>query len=373
MRSLILANWTSVSGNASATNPVYSIPQDAEEWVDVGDDVDATFFIDVRAVTSPGGTGFVTLNLETAPSKDESLFVPCAPPLTLGSANQSLASGSNPIVVQTAQYLSGTTLISTRLSKWLRWRMSVPSTATGTWSVEFRIRASATPFPFFGPYALNPPGTQTVALWLRADLGITFSGVTPTVTAWGDQSGSGNNMTGQGAPVWQPAGLGGMPAIAIGNPGYFSNAAGPTIAQGDSMFVVLQETAAQPTATFIDGVGANRQTASQTTNATTVTLNAGNAGVTATLNAPGFTAPTILQVDWNGASTAVYQNGVSITPSGSPGAQSFQIGYVGANQAGGSAWVGSIAEVILFNKILSANNRTRVTRYLGGRYGISVP
>jgi hypothetical protein len=43
-------------------------PQDAEEWDDLGDDVDATFFIDIRSVTSPGGTGFVTLYIETAPS-----------------------------------------------------------------------------------------------------------------------------------------------------------------------------------------------------------------------------------------------------------------------------------------------------------------
>jgi hypothetical protein len=88
------------------------------------------------------------------------------------------------------------------------------------------------------------------------------------------------------------------------------------------------------------------------------------------------TNPSIVQVDWNGASTAVYQNGTSVAPSGSPGAQSTKFGAIGGpsgSGAFGGIFTGYVAEVILYDRQLSANERVLVTRYLGARYGITVP
>ena len=99
-------------------------------------------------------------------------------------------------------------------------------------------------------------------------------------------------------------------------------------------------------------------------------MNAGtseNQAVTADLN-----APSILQVDFNGAATAIYQNGVS-QGTVSSGTNALSFAAVGANYNGTNVIEGSIAEVIVFQPLLTSVWRTLVTRYLGGRYGIAVP
>ncbi len=84
----------------------------------------------------------------------------------------------------------------------------------------------------------------------------------------------------------------------------------------------------------------------------------------------------ILQVDWNGASTEVYQNGMQQAGGPfNPGTNGISAVYaVGAIASSGvDPYDGWIAEVLIFKPALTHVWRTMVTRYLGARYGIAVP
>ena len=68
-RTVLLTNWVSVSGSS----PVTTATQDESEWAELSDYADATFFIEVAQVSNPSG-GLLLLYLESAPTRDESLF-----------------------------------------------------------------------------------------------------------------------------------------------------------------------------------------------------------------------------------------------------------------------------------------------------------
>jgi hypothetical protein len=84
-----------------------------------------------------------------------------------------------------------------------------------------------------------------------------------------------------------------------------------------------------------------------------------------------LTNPSIIQVDWGVSSgnTQVYQNGsaqgVPVNVGLGP------MSFTGVN--GGGFYPGYIGEVLVFQPALTSVWRLLVTRYLGNRYGISVP
>jgi hypothetical protein len=355
MSSQLLCDWTTVR----AGGPI-SIAQGETEWVDLGDDVDATFWVDCREVsTNPN----VQLLFETSPSKDEALFQPITPAITL-------AASGTPIQVRSV--LASATV---PLARWLRWRLTGPS---GGFDATFRIGMTGTPFSYFLPTQL-----AGLVLWLRADLGVTLA-TAPKISGWTDQSGvSAPNNFSQATVNSQPTlvtsgtgTVGGLPAIKFvaGTPNQFiASTAGNTYTQPNSVFIVWQEAATGLyNITDAASASANRQQIETVAGvSTTLTLNAGAAqNVT---GVPSYLNPSLVEVDWNGASSALYVNGTLQTAPGNVGANSWSPGTLGASQTGTQGLNGSIAEVVAFNKILSATDRTRLARYLGGRYGITVP
>ena len=356
MSSMLLTDWTTVrSGGGSVT----SIAQGESEWIDLGDYVDATFWVDCREVT-----GAVQLLLETSPSKDESLFVSATPAVTL-------ASGGTPQVVQVRTV---TSQVTAPLARFLRWRLSGPGTA---WDATFRIGMTGTPFGYFAPTQL-----AGCVLWLRADLGVTLA-TSPAISAWGDQSGVGNNFS-QGTAANQPtlvtsgaSTINGLPAIKFANSPsvqFLQSTAGNTYVQPNSIFFVWFQSATG-TEQFLDGAassGNRQQLLTPAGSTTSLQLNAG--GTTQAVTVGSYAVPNIIEVDWNGASTQVFQNGgAPVTVGATPGGNSWSIGTIGATQTGTTGVQASFAEFIAFSQLPSANDRTRLVRYLGGRYGIAVP
>jgi len=117
MYSLVLQDWVTISGFGSS-----SVIQTEQDWLDMTPFQDLVAWIDVRDATS--GT---TIFLETAPSRDDNLFV------SMNTGGYSL----NPIVSATplvASLLMGQATVP--IAALLRWRISG---VVGTWSTTFRI------------------------------------------------------------------------------------------------------------------------------------------------------------------------------------------------------------------------------------------
>lgn len=81
--------------------------------------------------------------------------------------------------------------------------------------------------------------SRTLALWLRADLGITLNAT--TVSAWADQSSAGNNATQATAgfqPLFVASGQGGVPTVSGQGTDDRMELAGPTLSATTTMLCV---------------------------------------------------------------------------------------------------------------------------------------
>jgi hypothetical protein len=354
----VLIPKTTVSG----VTPVLSIIQDQESYVDTGGAADMVFYVEVFNVNAGGGS--LTLTLESSPTNDAALFLTVAGPITL-------AASSTPLIIKT---IPGAASVAP-LSRLLRWHVTASSSSTTNWSVTFRVRAARSRTPFFSPTLI--PGC---VVWFRSDLGVTL-GVGSAVSQWLDQTGNtANTLSASGSPTWSSNGFTSpIPAPAVqtssGTPDAYFTASGATIAQPDSMFLVAQSVGAPLAAQqiFISGPAGLLQALGQATS-TTTTLNIdASAGAPKTKTVAALTTASIIQVDWDMGNTLVYQNGTVIGAAISPGSDSLQFGSIGNGPSGLFPVNANFAEVILYNSILTPAYRTLVTRYLGARYGISVP
>lgn len=128
MYSFVLQDWITVGGAAGA-----SVIQGEKDWLDMSPFQDVVAWIDVRNAPISNQP---SIKLETAPSKDESLFT------FMGSgAGITMAASATPTVVQ---YLMGSAAVP--IAECLRWKITGGAVA---WEVTFRILVAA-----------NAPGLQ---------------------------------------------------------------------------------------------------------------------------------------------------------------------------------------------------------------------
>ena len=128
MYSFVLQDWTTVGGAAGST-----VIQGEKDWLDMSPFQDIVAWIDVRDATL---TNTPFIKLETAPSKDESLF------MFMGSgAGIAMVGAPTPTVVQ---YLMGSATVP--VAECLRWKIIGGAV---TWQATFRILVAA-----------NAPGLQ---------------------------------------------------------------------------------------------------------------------------------------------------------------------------------------------------------------------
>lgn len=133
MYSFVLQNWTSIAGISFT-----SVTQTEQDWLDLTPFQDIVAWVDVKEVS---GSPVPQLFLETAPSKDERLFVAMA-----GAPFTMAVSAAVPPVPTVIQLLLGTA--ATPIAQYLRWRLQ-PQSVGGIWDVTFRILIAA-----------NAPGLQ---------------------------------------------------------------------------------------------------------------------------------------------------------------------------------------------------------------------
>jgi hypothetical protein len=120
---------------AAGTN--VTIAQSEAQWLDLLGFEDVIVWMQCQEVTGSGAT--VQLNYQTAPTKDEALFV--------SSATINLAASATPVI--TKVLLSAATQ---PLARWLRWQLLASGTSTSAWDAMFRVYVAAN----IGPHPLRP-------------------------------------------------------------------------------------------------------------------------------------------------------------------------------------------------------------------------
>lgn len=129
MYSFVLQDWITIGGATTS-----QIIQTEQDWLDMTPYQDVVVWLDVReASTSPPAAMY----FETAPSKDESLFVPML------AGGTTLVAAPTPAIVQ---LLMGSAAVP--IAQHLRWRVQGTG-AVGLWDATFRILVAA-----------NAPGLQ---------------------------------------------------------------------------------------------------------------------------------------------------------------------------------------------------------------------
>lgn len=369
-RTFHLQPWTTIRGDASATFAVRSVTQDEGGWLDLSSYADAAFWVDVCGVNNPT-TGVVSLILESSPTKDDSYFKPVASPLTL--VPQAVNGSVTPYLVRTVR-----TPTTVPLAKYTRWRLSVPGGATGKWDATFRIRGAGGRTSFTLPTQLA--GCVT---WLRADLGITLS--LGNVTTWADQSGKGNDAVAPAGrePPYNVAGhqLGGQPTL------FFD----PTGAVGTEKLLELPSGALSSYTSLHAFVVHRRITATETVAKRTGFWHSGNGGGTPAM--PGtdgniyddfaattdqncgvpqvtLTTPQVYEVQSTSGAWANYLNGKLQLARATNVLGFYNPPQLGGNLLWPNFYYGDWAEVIFYDRILSANERALLVGYLNGRYGL---
>ena len=135
MHAFVLQDFVTIRGGST----VATITQSEHEWLQLDGYEDLVVWIDVREVTLANNT-FVQINLQTAPLKDEFLFVNMeSAPLTVAAA---LSTPSIRKII-----MAGSTAPAVPLGKFVRWQLvtSNGGSVNNSWDVTFRILGCANP------------------------------------------------------------------------------------------------------------------------------------------------------------------------------------------------------------------------------------
>ena len=126
MYGYVVQDWITIRGAQSIT----SIIQSEQDWLGFSAYQDIVFWLDVRELTNSAGT--ITMNYETAPTKDDSLFVAMVSGVTMAAA-------ATPTVTKVLLNQNPTV----PLARWVRWRISTTGVGAAGWDATFRILAAA--------------------------------------------------------------------------------------------------------------------------------------------------------------------------------------------------------------------------------------
>jgi len=121
MRAFVLQDWVTIRGAGG----VAQVIQNEANYAQLDAFQDVVFWLQVPEVTTGGGT--VTMNYETAPLKDETLFTAMTGG-ALGISTASLTPTITPVLLSAAK----------PLAKWVRWRISTSGTSSA-WDMTFRV------------------------------------------------------------------------------------------------------------------------------------------------------------------------------------------------------------------------------------------
>lgn len=127
MYGYLLRDWLTVRGTQTGAN----ITQSEADGMRFQPYQDIVLWLEVKSVAL-GGLTSITLAYQTAPAKDESLFLAMTTAVTLAAA-------TTPTVTKVLLQQNPTV----PLARWVRWKLFPNGTPTGEYGTCFRIFASA--------------------------------------------------------------------------------------------------------------------------------------------------------------------------------------------------------------------------------------
>ncbi len=217
-------------------------------------------------------------------------------------------------------------------------------------------------------------------LWLRADYGVS-TGAGNVVTSWADQSGLGNHgtqSTTSNQPIAVSSAINGLPVVRFdGSNDFLSVADSPaTRPVTPTIYLVAKRSGGgnsgaifykSDSTSFANGYGFIRQ-GSGDTYGFFVNSNSTNK-VTATVSA---SSEFLAQLSYNKSSLAVLINGSPLAPfwMSQDIAHSTQPLRIGGSGSGTQSFGGDIAEVLLFDRVLTLSEQAAVEKYLSTRYNL---
>ena len=229
-----------------------------------------------------------------------------------------------------------------------------------------------------------PPLISGCVFWVRPDLGLSL-GTGSNVSSWNDQSGtndSNKNLTvGATAPTFTPqdSNYNQQPTVQFGTASncYFASGTwASSLSQAFTAVAVAHKLSGAPYEWLFDNSGASggHIGAGQTSStANTVSMWAGLNNLNYSTAWPN---PTAFLGEFNHGSSALYfgnftspQATAGGTDIGSDFLTALTLGNYGAQ---GAAWDGTIAEFIIYNRLLTASEKGRLRLYLSSRYGIAI-
>ena len=127
MHGYLLEDWKTLNLDTSIT----SLIQDESGWLSFQPYSDIVFHTETKAVFDDGG-GSVQLEMQTAPSKDPSLFTTMVTVTLTGNVG----------VVQVSPILLAANP-TVPLARWVRWRLINTGAPATNWTASFRIHCTA--------------------------------------------------------------------------------------------------------------------------------------------------------------------------------------------------------------------------------------
>lgn len=264
-----------------------------------------------------------------------------------------------------------------------------PDAMSSSFDIGFAVSSNADPtistadFSKVTLLTSVPQRSANMALWLRSDVGVTYNG-SNQVSKWIDQSGNGNHAlqsTSSNQPTISTNAINGLPALSFnGTSQYLQLLSGfANFTSGASIFVVVNPTSTASDARFIElGTAANTNTISLQRYSTTAGpgfyVYSGASG-SSVVSTSGLTTSQYQLVEalHNGSNVAtLYTNGTQIVQGAINSIPNItRTGNIGTNYSHSGNFIqGQIAEVIVYNKILTDSERQTVESYIYGKYGI---
>lgn len=262
-----------------------------------------------------------------------------------------------------------TTLQRQQIEGYLAWKWGLQTNLPGSTASSFaRLKRVLTP-------AFTPTQIPGCALWLDAadTTTLTRSGI--NVTQWRDKSGSSNHYANNGTVTYQSDGL------YFNGSAFMQNTTLTGFQYGGtslSMFIIVSVASVPATGGIFSygTIGCGRTgyvLYADTDSRVYGTLYCGDLNVNTliTLNTRNVISDVITFS--GGASRAAWINGapfVTATATGAMTLTSSGFARIGASGGGGQLFVGTINEVLFYNRAVSASERQRIEGYLAHKWGL---
>ena len=225
------------------------------------------------------------------------------------------------------------------------------------------------------PRYANPRDVPNLTLWLRGDMGITLNGA--TVSAWADQSGSGNDVsqaTAANQPTFRASGINGQPDLDFDGGDSLVSAAALSAffgAQAKSLYLVTSiDTIAGDRNLFGDNAGGFFFARSSAVADRLDLFNWDGAAYDIATQSAAADTKYIVHARHDTSNIYLSLNGGTENTVASGATTNLTFAMTLGRGTGGLL-DGKIAEVVAYNRALNASERALMLDYLKARYSVA--